>query len=166
MRIPKGTNRVPIPLTFLLASAPSEGVTLADVVLQFHDGQGAVQEMSQDAPVELAEIGEEFPGEYLLKSYPLEMTDEEGLVRVKWEAVADVCDAGSASFEVDDLASKVRDLWLASLGRSEFAADQSAQLVYDEDDELYLKVPLRNKDGGNVVITGNGPVSRNAAEVQ
>lgn len=165
MNIPKDTNTVQLPLTFLLAGNPATGVTLGDIVLKYHDGEGLVGTVSEDPPLMLQEVDSvEFPGEYLLVDYPVELTAKLGRLRVKWAAVPAVVDAGQAEFDVDAAASYLRDLWLAGFGgKSEFNPETSEQEIYDEDDNLYKRLPLKNKDGGDVVISGQGPVTRGAA---
>lgn len=165
MNITKDTNSLPLPLTFWLAGVEAQGVTLADITLQYHDGAGNVGTVSEDPPLQLQEISAGvFPGQYLLVEYPVELTAELGRLRVSWGAVPAVVDAGYAEFDVDATATYLRDLWLAGFGgTSEFDAADSSQLIYDELGMPYKRLPLQNKDGGDVVITSQGPVTRSAA---
>lgn len=165
MRYAKGSNAVPIHLSIELSSSPATGVTIDDLEIRFYDGSGVVAVMDKTAPCELVEIdAAEFPGEYLLKNYPVDVTAELGQVKIKWEALVSVCDAGSTTIEVDELLTYARELWLEAVGgRSEHDAENSQQKIYDENDVLYMTIPLENKDGGDVVYTGQGPVTRGKA---
>jgi hypothetical protein len=149
-----------------LAAAPAEGVTLADVTFTFHDGDGLVQVMDETG-VTLQEIDntiDEFKGLYLLVDYPVELTAKLGRVRIRWAAVPAVVDAGYAEFDVDAAATYLRDLWLTGFGgKAEFDPATSSMLIYDENNDPYKRLPLQNKDGGDVVISGQGPVTRGAA---
>ena len=165
MNLPQSTNSIPLPLTLSLAGSPATGVTLADIAFQYHDGEGSVGVVAEDPPLELQEIDSVvFPGEYLLVSYPVALTAKLGRLRVSWAAVPAVVDAGVADFDVDAAATYLRDLWLEGFGgKAEFDPATSSMLIYDEDGNPYKRLPLKNKDGGDVVITGQGPVTRGAA---
>jgi len=165
MNIPQNSNHIPIPLYMELASVGATGVTLADVTFTFYDGDGLVTLAMDETGVTLQEIDSaEFPGEYLLVDYPLDLTLKLGKVKIKWGSVPATVDAGSATFDVDALSTYMRDLWLAGFGgKAEFDPATSSMLIYDENNDPYKRLPLSNKDGGDVVISGQGPVSRGAA---
>lgn len=165
MNVPQNTTHIPLPIRLTLSGSGATGVTLADIAFKYHDGEGGVGTMSEDPPLVLQEIDAvEFPGEYLLVDYPEALTAKLGRLRIKWAAVPAVCDAGEAEFDVDASATYLRDLWLTLFGGdAEFDAEESTIVVKDEDGNAYKKLLLRNKDGGDVVITGQGPVTRRAA---
>jgi len=165
MNVTKDTNSLPLPLTLTLSGVGAPGVTLADITMLYHDGAGNVGTVSEAPPLQFQEIDAvNFPGEYLLVDYPVELTAELGRLRIKWAAVPALVDAGQAEFDVDAAATYLRDLWLAGFGgKSEFDAANSVQIIYDENDVPYKKLPLTNKDGGDVVITSQGPVTRGRA---
>lgn len=166
-RLELSSVTIPIKLFIALSGSGVTGLVASDLTVLYHDGAGLSGTLSMD-DAELQEIDAvNFPGEYLLKDYPEDLTAEAGIAKISWSGGS--FDTGSIEVDVSEEKKHLRFLYARSRNDLVWNPGDDSNLARWElyDDTSPVPVLLgywlaEDAQGSEAIISGTGPATRRA----